>query len=78
MKIFGLLFAMAVLFFVAILLVLVFVGVGIVLLGCLILVGLILGALALPCFIPILIPLFIIWAIVAAARSGKTPKKNDS
>jgi predicted exporter len=54
-----------ILFSVAILLAFVFAGVGLVILGCLALVGLILAALALPFLLPLLIPLFIVWAFCA-------------
>jgi predicted exporter len=60
-----LILASVILFSVAILLVFVFAGVGLVILGCLALVGLILAALALPFLLPLLIPLFIVWAFCA-------------
>ena len=60
-----LILASVILFSVAILLAFVFAGVGLVILGCLALVGLILVALALPFLLPLLIPLFIVWAFCA-------------
>lgn len=56
------------LFCVAILLVFVFAGVGIIILGGLVLVGLILAAVMFPFLLPLLIPLLIVWAVVAASR----------
>ena len=79
----GLLVATVVLFCVAILLAFVFAGVGLVVLGCLVLVGLILAAVAFPFLLPLLLPLFIVWAFVAGMRRGKastagTPSNNAS
>lgn len=66
----GFLVATVVLFCVAILLAFVFAGVGLLVLGCLVLVGLILGAVAFPFLLPLLLPLFIVWAFVAGMRRG--------
>jgi hypothetical protein len=60
-----LMLAIVILFSVAILLAFVFAGVGLVVLGCLTLVGLILVAVALPFLLPLFIPLFIIWIFCA-------------
>jgi hypothetical protein len=67
-----LILATVILFCVAILLVFVFAGVGLVVLGCLAFVGLILMAVALPFLLPLLIPLFIVWVFCAALRGRKT------
>jgi hypothetical protein len=60
-----LILASVILFSVAILLVFVFAGVGLIVLGALTLVGLILAAVALPFLLPLFIPLFIVWAFCA-------------
>jgi hypothetical protein len=60
-----LILATVILFSVAILLAFVFAGVGLVVLGVLTLVGLILLAVALPFLLPLLVPLFIVWAFCA-------------
>jgi hypothetical protein len=57
-----------VVFCVAILLTFVFVGVGLIILGVFLLVGLVVAAILFPFFLPLLIPLFIIWVIVAISR----------
>jgi hypothetical protein len=57
--------AIVILFSVAILLAFVFAGVGLIVLGVLTLVGLILAAVALPFLLPLLLPLFILWAFCA-------------
>ena len=64
----GMLVAFIVTFCVAILLTFVFVGVGLVILGCFLLVGLIAAWLVFPLLLPILIPLFILWIVVAISR----------
>ena len=65
------LIAIVALFSAAILVAFVFAGVGFVVLGCLVLVGLILAAVAFPFLLPLLIPLFIVWTFVASTRRGK-------
>ena len=70
----GTILAAVVLFCVAILLAFVFAGVGLVIVGCLVLVGIILIAIALPFLLPLIIPLFIVWAFCAIIRSGKEKK----
>lgn len=67
----GLIFTLVILFCVAILVALVLAGVGLIVLGCLALVGLILAVIAFPFLLPILIPLFIVWLICSLARSIK-------
>ena len=66
--IWGFVVATVVLFCVAILLTLILGGVGLVILGVLSLTGLILVGVAFPFLLPLLIPLFIVWAICATAR----------
>lgn len=79
----GFLVATVVLFCVAILLAFVLAGVGLVVLGCFVLVGLILAAVAFPFLLPLLIPLFIVWAFVAGmsrwrATTPGTPSNQPS
>ena len=64
----GVMVAGVVLFCVAMLLVFVFVGVGLVVVGTLALVGLILAAVALPFLLPLLVPLFIVWLFCCIVR----------
>ncbi len=54
---------------VAIVLSFVFVGVGVVVVGCLALVGIIVAAVALPFLLPLLIPLIIVWVFCSIVRS---------
>jgi len=69
----GLLVAVVALFCVAILLVFVFAGIGLIVLGALVLAGLVWAWLAFPFLLPLLIPLLIVWLFVAAVRgSGKS------
>jgi predicted exporter len=70
-EVWGVMVAGVVLFCVAVLLVFVFVGVGLVVVGTLVLVGLILAAVALPFMLPLLIPLFILWLFCCAVRKSK-------
>ena len=63
-----------ILFCVAILLVFVFAGAGLVIMGCLALVGVILAAVLLPFLLPLLIPLYIDWLFCALLRQRKTTK----
>jgi len=67
----GVLVATVALFCVAILLVFVFAGVGLVVLGVLVLGGLLAAWLAFPFLLPLLIPLFVVWIFVAAVRRSK-------
>ena len=71
----GIILTAVILFCVAILLAFVFAGVGLVILGCLALVGIILVAVALPFLLPLIIPLFIIWVFCAIFRRSKATKK---
>jgi hypothetical protein len=57
----SLILTLVILFCVAILLAFVLVGAGLIILGCLALVGLILAGIAFPFLLPLLIPLFILW-----------------
>lgn len=66
----GLVISTVVFFCVAILLAFIFVGVGLIVLGVLAFVGFILLATAFPFLLPLLIPLLIVWAFCAGARSG--------
>jgi hypothetical protein len=61
-----------ILFCVAILLAFVFAGVGLIVLGCLVLVGFVLTAVTLPFLLPILIPLFIVWLVCILAGRTRT------
>jgi hypothetical protein len=61
------------LFCAAILLVFVFAGTGLIILGVLVIAGLVAAWLAFPFMLPLLIPLFLVWIFVAAVRgSGKS------
>jgi hypothetical protein len=71
----GTILAAVILFCVAILLAFVFAGVGLVVLGCLALVGIILIAVSLPFLLPLIIPLFIVWVFCAISRRGKAITK---
>jgi hypothetical protein len=64
----GLVVALIALFCAAILLVFVFAGIGVIVLGSFVFVGLILAGLAFPFLLPLLIPLAILWGFVAIAR----------
>ncbi|MHC4061798.1 MAG: hypothetical protein ACYSUC_04300 [Planctomycetota bacterium] len=67
----GLILAAVILFCVAILLAFVLAGVGLIVLGCFVLVGLILAAVAFPFLLPVLIPLFLVWLFCSIARRTK-------
>ncbi len=71
----GIILSAVILFCVAILLAFVFAGVGLVIVGCLALVGIILVAVSLPFLLPLIIPLFIVWVFCAIFRRGKATKK---
>ena len=73
----GLILTTVVLFCVAILLAFVFAGVGLVIVGCLVLVGLILAAVSLPFLLPLIIPLFIVWVFCAVLRRRKGTKETS-
>jgi len=71
----GIILTAVILFCVAILLAFVFAGVGLVIVGCLALVGIILVAVSLPFLLPLIIPLFIVLVFCAIFRRGKATKK---
>lgn len=64
----GLLVALIALLCAATLLVFVFAGIGVLVLGCLVLLGMILTGLSFPFLLPALIPLAILWGFVALTR----------
>jgi hypothetical protein len=66
----GLIVASIALFCAAILLAFVFAGVGLFVLGCVVVLGLILAGIAFPLLLLLLIPLAIVWAFVALFRHG--------
>ena len=68
----GLVVALIALFCAAILLVFVFAGIGVIVLGCFVFVGMILAVLAFPFLLPLLIPLAILWGFVAITRRTST------
>jgi len=68
----GLVVALIALFCAAILLVFVFAGIGVIVLGFFLLVGMILAVLAFPFLLPLLIPLAILWGFVAITRRTST------
>jgi hypothetical protein len=68
----GLVVALIALFCAAILLVFVFAGIGVIVLGCFILVGMIIAVLAFPFLLPVLIPLAILWGFIAITRRANT------
>ena len=68
----GLVVALIALFCAAILLLFVFAGIGVIVLGCFIFVGIILTWLTFPFLLPLLIPLAILWGFVAIARRTST------
>ena len=68
----GLVVALIALFCAAILLVFVFAGIGVIVLGCFVFVGMILAVLAFPFLLPLLIPLVILWGFVAITRRTST------
>jgi hypothetical protein len=69
----GVLVAIVSLFCAAILLVFVFAGTGLIILGVLVIAGLVAAWLAFPFMLPLLIPLFLVWIFVAAVRGrGKS------
>jgi hypothetical protein len=67
----GLILTLVILFCVAILLAFVFAGVGLIVFGCLVLVGVILAAIAFPFLLPMLVPLFIVWLVCSLASRTK-------
>ena len=67
----GVLVAAVVLFSAAILLVFVFAGAGLIILGALVLAGFLGLWITFPFLLPLLIPLLIVWLVVAAVRGGR-------
>ena len=67
----GVLVATVVLFSAAILLVFVFAGAGLIILGALVLAGFLGLWITFPFLLPLLIPLLIVWLVVAAVRGGR-------
>lgn len=68
----GLVVALIALFCAATLLVFVFAGIGVIVLGCFVIVGVIMAALAFPFLLPLLIPLAILWGFIAITRRTNT------
>jgi len=67
----GVLVAMVVLFSAAILLVFVFAGVGLIVLGGIVLAGFVGLWIMFPFLLPLLLPLLIVWLVVAVVRGGR-------
>lgn len=67
----GLLVAIVALFCAAILLVFVFAGTALIVLGALVIAGFLAACLVFPFLLPLLVPLFLVWIFVAAARRGR-------
>lgn len=68
----GLVVALIALLCAATLLVFVFAGIGVLVLGCLVLLSMILAGLAFPFLLPVLLPLAILWGFVALTRRANT------
>jgi hypothetical protein len=68
----GMVVGLIALFCAAILLVFVFAGIGIIVLGFFVFISIILATLAFPFLLPLLIPLAILWAFVAITRRTST------
>ena len=73
----GFLVASVTFFCIAILLAFVLAGVGLILFGVLLLVGLIILTILFPFLLPVLFPLFIVWAFAAGTRRGKRPLRSE-
>lgn len=67
----GLLVTIVTLFCAAILLVFVFTGIGLMVLGALVLAGFVAAWIAFPFLLPLLIPLFVVWIFLAVAQPRK-------
>jgi len=67
----GVLVAMVVLFSAAILLVFVFAGAGLIVLGGIVLAGFLVLWIMFPFLLPLLLPLLIVWLVVAAVRGSR-------
>jgi hypothetical protein len=74
----GFLVAMVTFFCVAILLAFVMAGVGLLVFGALLFAGVIIVAFAFPFLLPILLPLFIVWAFAAGMRRGKKSGRGNT
>jgi hypothetical protein len=70
----GVLVGIVSLFCAAILLVFVFAGLGLMLLGVLVIGGFVVVCCVFPFMLPLLIPLLLVWILVAAARAGRKPR----
>ena len=68
----GLIMGLIALFCAAIILLFVFAGIGIFILGCVVFAGLILAGLAFPFLLVLLLPLAIVWLFIAIARRSAT------
>ncbi|MFC1794398.1 hypothetical protein ACFL3Q_12515 [Planctomycetota bacterium] len=71
----GIVSAVVILFCAAILLVFVFFGLALIVLGGLVLAGSILAAMTFPFLFPILIPLFVVWLFCCLVKPSRPPKK---
>ena len=71
----GVISAVVILFCVAILLVFVFFGLALMILGGLVVAGSILAAMTFPFLFPILIPLFVVWLFCCLVKPKRPPKK---
>lgn len=69
--------ATVILFCVAILLVFVFAGVGLIILACLAFVGFILAAILLPFMLPLIIPLILVWIFCVILCKRKSTKQTS-
>ncbi len=67
----GLLVGIVTLFCTAILLVFVFAGAALIVLGALVFAGSVVACFAFPFLLPLLVPLFLVWIFVAAARRAR-------
>ena len=71
----GVISAVVILFCAAILLVFVFYGLALIILGCLVLAGSIIAAMTFPFLLPILIPLFAVWLFCCLVKPTRPPQK---
>jgi hypothetical protein len=68
----GLIVGLVILFCAAIILLFVFAGIGVIVLGCVIAAGLILAGFAFPFLLALLLPLAIVWVFIAIIRNSAT------
>ena len=73
MGLWGIVVATIVVFCVAILMVFVFAGIGLLILGIIVFVGVVLFSVLFPFLLPVLIPLFLIWLFVVMLRKKERP-----